>query len=300
MRAPLSSREPEEVLDDKERHMDTHRIHRAISDDGTEIAGRVHGQGPSLVFVHGALDDGELDWGTLVPFLSERFTCYIMSTRNRGLSSNNVDLSPKRLVQDVTAFVASVGEPVGLVGLSGGGMLALGAAARTATVSAVAVYEPVVLEVIDEETFAGLRGTLERMSEAAAEGRLADAARTFLEPVVNDEELAALTASADYFESAGRYVPVDLREIQQATESQGPGPTDPSELARITVPVLLLHGSRSALRTWFTDGVRHVAHHVADPHVREITGAGHLGPSVQPEPVARELIRFFASRYSEA
>jgi len=33
----------------------------------------------------------------------------------RGLSANHPDHSPKRLVEDITAFVDSIGEPVGLV-----------------------------------------------------------------------------------------------------------------------------------------------------------------------------------------
>jgi hypothetical protein len=43
------------------------QIHRAVSADGTEIAGRVHGQGPSLVLFHGAPHDGDLAWEALVP-----------------------------------------------------------------------------------------------------------------------------------------------------------------------------------------------------------------------------------------
>lgn len=77
-------------------------------------------------------------------------------------------------------------------------------------------------------------------------------------------------------------------------------PTDPSELARITVPVLLLYGSRSALRTWFAEGVRHVADHVADPHVREIAGTGHRAPVLQPEPLADEVVRFFGAERASA
>jgi hypothetical protein len=34
------------------------RIHRVVSDDGTEIAGRLRRQGPPLVIVHGGLGDG--------------------------------------------------------------------------------------------------------------------------------------------------------------------------------------------------------------------------------------------------
>lgn len=272
--------------------MDTHRIHLAISDDGTEIAGRVHGHGPPLVLVHGGLEDGDLCWSSLLPPLRERFTCYLMSRRGRGLSGEHPDLSPQRLVQDVTSFVDSIGEPVYLVGESDGGMLALGTAARTAAVTAVAVYEPTVFEVQSKEDAARLDDTVARVSNAAADGRLADAARLFAEPLVNDDELAAVSAS-DYFQTSARYVPLLLGELEQAAESQDYSPTDPSVLKRVTVPVLLMHGSRTALHTWFTKGVRHVAEHVADPHEREIHGAGHWGVVLQPEPIADELVRFF-------
>lgn len=54
--------------------MDAERIHRAVSDDGTTIAGHVRGQGPPLVLVHGVLADSDLDWGPSLPFLTDRFT----------------------------------------------------------------------------------------------------------------------------------------------------------------------------------------------------------------------------------
>lgn len=271
--------------------MDKDRIHRAVSDDGTEIAGRVHGQGPSLVLVHGGLEDGDLCWAAMLPFLRERFTCYGMSRRGRGLSGESGDLSPERLVEDVTAFVDSVGEPVGLVGESDGGPLALGAAASTDAVSAVAVYEPTVFDVVDEETVARMDDTIPRVGEAVTDARLGDAALTFSELVANDDELAALSASG-YLKEAGRYIPNLLQELDQEAQSEGPSPTDPSVLAKIRVPVLLLHGSRTALRSWFTAGVRHVAEHVADPHVREIAAAGHFGVALAPEPIAEEIRRF--------
>ena len=98
------------------------RIQRAVSADGTEIAGRVQGQGPPLVLVHGAIGDGDSAWEALLPHLTDRFTCYLPSTRGRGLSGDNPDHSPPRLEEDVTAFVDSIGEPVCLVGWSGSGV----------------------------------------------------------------------------------------------------------------------------------------------------------------------------------
>ncbi len=265
------------------------RLHRAVSDDRTEIVGRVYGQGPPLVLVHGSMDDGA-DWDALLPLLAERFTCYVPSTRFRGLSGRHPDLSTERRVQDVTAFADSIGEPVGLVGLSAGGMLVLGAAVRARAVSAVAAYEPLAVEVMPDQLLAELRDRLVRMGEAAARGKPVEAAQIFMELAANDEELAAVTGAGG-LEHVARYLPIDLLELQEIIIG-GPSPTDPRVLEQITASVLLLRGTRSA-QTWFTDSVSHVAQHTLDAGIREIAGAGHLGPLTAPEAVASELIEFF-------
>ena len=59
------------------------RVQVAISADGTEIVGRVRGQGPPMVLVHGGWGDGEVAYEALVPHLADRFTCYTPSTRPR-------------------------------------------------------------------------------------------------------------------------------------------------------------------------------------------------------------------------
>ena len=275
--------------------MTNERIYRAMSRDGTEIAGRVYGQGPPLVLVHGALADGDTSWTPLLPFLSNRFTCYTMSTRNRGLSGESDDLSPPRLTQDVAAFAESIGEPVGLVGLSGGALLSLAAAQISDAVSAVAAYEPPVYDVITETISTRFTVTVERMTGLAVEGELTAAAQAFVEFVTNEEELTFVT-EMDFLEALAPNVPVQLQEFQQLFEHDGPMPTAPHELAKITAPVLLLHGTRSNPDTWFIDGVNHVASHLTNAHVRKIAGAGHLGPIVEPGRVADELVPFFSAR----
>ena len=64
--------------------MNEKRIHRAVSADGTEIAGRVVGEGPALVLVHGGIGHGDLAWEALLPHLTDRFTCYLPSIRGRA------------------------------------------------------------------------------------------------------------------------------------------------------------------------------------------------------------------------
>ncbi len=278
-----------------DRHV---RIHRVLSDDGTQIAGTVHGDGPPLVLVNGGIDDGDTSWGRMLPRLTDRFTCYAMSTRGRGFSADAPDHASERLVEDVTSFAESIGEPVGLVGESSGAVLAIGAAARSAAVAAVAAYEPGASEALGSEEAALFEGTVERVERAVAEGRYADGARSFFDVIANDVELADITAS-NYAEEAARYVPVLLQEIHEESEPGAWSPTDPTVLARITAPVLLLRGADTALR-WLSDGTRHVAAHVEHAEVRELAGVGHLAVALGAPAIADELVRFFVDQTESA
>ncbi|HUP70798.1 MAG TPA: hypothetical protein VM142_13435 [Acidimicrobiales bacterium] len=91
--------------------MSENRIHRARSADGTEIAGRVFGDGPPLVLVQPPGVDPDIAFEALLPHLAERFTCYLPSIRGREPSGDNPDHSPPRLQEDINAFVDSIAEP---------------------------------------------------------------------------------------------------------------------------------------------------------------------------------------------
>ncbi len=270
------------------------RIHRAVSADGTEIAGRVQGDGQALVLVHGGIGDGEIAWDAMLPYLTDRFTCYLPSTRGRGLSGDNPDHSPPRLEDDVTAFVDSIGESVYLAGWSGSGAWVLGAAARSDSVVAVAAYEPGLIPVMGEDDLARTFGTMEQMGAAAADGRLVDALRAFAPWICTDAEIAALDQT-NFFERWAGKVPAMLRFVQADASYEGPRSTDPEALARITAPVLVLQGRQTRLGTFFTDSARLIAQHVADPQLWELPGVGHFAPVLAPESVAEELITFFES-----
>ncbi|RIQ34021.1 alpha/beta fold hydrolase [Jiangella rhizosphaerae] len=270
------------------------RIHRAVSADGTEIAGRVQGDGPALVLVHGGIGDGEVAWEAMLPHLTDRFSCYLPSTRGRGLSGDDPDHSPPRLEDDVTAFVDSIGEPVHLAGWSGSGAWVLGAAARSDAVAAVAVYEPTLIPVMGRDDLARTLGTMEQIGAAAAAGRLVDALRAFAPWICTDDEIAALERT-DFFQRWAGRVPAMLRFVQHDASYHGPRSTDAEALGRITAPVLLLRGRQTRLGTFFTDSARFIAQHVADPQVWELPGVGHFAPVLAPESVADELITFFGS-----
>lgn len=270
-------------------------IQRTTSTDGTEIAGRVLGQGPPLLLVPGALSDGEFIWDPLLPFLTERFTCYTMSTRGRGpLNEQNSDMRRERLIEDVVSFAESIGEPTDVFAWSQGGFLALGAAERTGSISTLTAFEPFVPEAFTEDELASFIGVIGRMGEVAAEGRMTDAARTFFEWLTNEDELSEAEALG-LFSGFSRNVVTQLQEFQAMTESEIPSPTDPSQLDQITAKVQILHGTRSVPGTYWADGARHVAEHVSGAQLQAIPGTGHFGPVCDPEAVAAALIEFLGA-----
>lgn len=270
--------------------MDTPRTHQAISDDGTRIVGRVHGDGPALVLVPGGPGDGETSWRFLAPLLASRFTCYCMSTRGKGLSADHPDHSQDRLVDDVSAFVDSVGEPVGLMGHSSGGVLALETAARSDAVSALALYEPAIFAQMTQDHAARTERGITGAKRAAAGGRLAAASRIFFEDLAlaNDEELPVLQ-EAGVYELMSPNVPAVLRQIAC---SGLPLLSDADVPAKVTTPVLILQGSDT--HPFYAGVVRDLTGQLRDAQVVTVDGAGHLGPQLAPQLVADELTTFFS------
>ena len=272
--------------------MGNQRTHYVTTTDGVTIGGTVHGQGPPLVFVHGILADGDIDWQALLPHLTGRFTCYLPSLRGRGLSGDHPDLSPGRMVDDILVYVDSIAAPIGLVGWSSGAYLVMiVASAQPDAVDAVAPFEPGVLSLMDEQEQAAFGACAARMGELAAEGRLTAAARAFVGWLCNDEEIAQADA-AGYFEAAGTYVPNLLNLLQQWGQYEGPTPDDPAVLGAISAPVLVLHGADT--KPFLSASARYVADGVPNARVHEMPGAGHAAPLTHPEALAEALTEFFS------
>ena len=267
------------------------RIHRTVSDDGTEIAGRVHGNGPPLVFFHGGMTDGDHAWSGLLPSLTEHFTCYLPSMRGTGLSEDHEDQRPERHMEDLAAFIDSLGEPVGLLAHSTGGFYGFGAVQQGANVSSMATYEPAVFEFWEEgEDAERFHDAVISMNEAAVEGRFTDGARDLLSVFANDDEISIMEDEG-HFEHAGQYVPKLLQIFEQSTETAVPNPNDPSELVKVTIPVLLVYGSEST--TAHIDSVHYLVEQLPNAMVREISGSGHMAPELGDEAVADAFVEFF-------
>lgn len=268
------------------------RTHAAQTSDGITLRATVHGAGPPLVLWHGAYGDGDLDWHGLLPYLTERFTCYLPSWRGRGLSDDHPDMSYGRRVDDVRDVVHSIDGRPGLVGWSGSGSPVLSAASGLDAVAAVAVIEPTMGASMSDEDRTGFGAAIARMRELAAEANPVDALRAAADFPFNDDELS-LADKTGYFETAARYVPNLLATLQQLPQWKGPTADDPAVLRAIACPVLVVRGE--VTRPFWVRGAQHVADHVPDARVQVLAGAGHAAPLTHPAAVATALGDFFSS-----
>jgi pimeloyl-ACP methyl ester carboxylesterase len=251
------------------------------SADGTVIAYDRTGDGPPLVVVVGALCDRQ----TFVPpaELASRFTVCTYDRRGRGDSGDTQPYSPDREIEDLAAVVeAAGGAGVFAFGHSSGGALALQAAARSVPFAAVAAYEaPYVI--------AGTRELAEdpapRIRAMVSSGHRSDAVRFWMTDVVQApaEAVTMMEGSSMWagLEAVAHTLPYDLA----VTGDQGV-PAD--ELAKITVPVLILGGGNSP--DWFQQTVEATA--AVTPGARLVMVDGH-DHGVPPEVITPVLTEFF-------
>jgi pimeloyl-ACP methyl ester carboxylesterase len=147
------------------------------SKDGVEISVQKLGAGPALLLVHGALLNGTLSWGAVMPKLAERFTVYVMDRRGRAPSGDANAYSIVNESDDVVNVVAAIGDPVTILAHSYGALVMLDALDRLRHVKHLILYEPPV-------TAEGARpdsdAVLEKLDRALAAGNREEIVLTFL------------------------------------------------------------------------------------------------------------------------
>lgn len=159
------------------------------SADGTPIAYEVHGTGPTLVLVDGAMcfrDSGPMRG--IADAIGDALRVVLYDRRGRGASGDTAPYAVEREVEDLDAVIAAVSGPVALFGMSSGGALALRAASALAAVTKVAVYEPPYLP---EPGLTGARAYTAELSEALARGDRGAAVEAFLRRVGTPPEAIA-------------------------------------------------------------------------------------------------------------
>lgn len=281
-----------------------------ISRDGTTIGYRQYGHGPGLVLVQGAMGSAQ-NFKQLAGKLADMFTVYVPDRRGRGLSDlpYSKDYTIQKDVEDLDALLSKTGTHQ-VFGLSSGALISLQAAFTLPAIHKVAVYEP---PLFSQGAPIALWPRFER---EIAQGKLAEALITAMKAtqmgpsifnIIPHFLLAPLTnmmLKGEEKNGSGDYLPMKVLalalqyDFQLVAEMRG----TQERFRKLSTPVLLLGGSKSPA---YLKADLDVLEKILPRATRiEFPGLGHgaawnydkqRNPEGQPEPVARELRRFFAS-----
>ena len=264
-----------------------HSMHQVRSADGTNIAYERRGHGPPLVMVHGSSLD-HARWGRSVAGLAARFTLLMMDRRGRGASGDAPSYSIEREFEDVAAVVDAAGRPVHLLGHSYGAVCAMEASALTSAIDKLVLYEPPFP--------VGNPGPLfgpdipERLEDLLRRGERDALVEIFLREVVgvSEAELQALRRSSTWRVrlQAAHTLP---REVRMAESYH----FDPSRLAKVRTPTLLLLGTESPRLMHDSTMAAHAA--LQNSRVELLPGQGHAAMTSAPEMFLAKVLAFLQS-----
>lgn len=114
---------------------------KITSADGTRIAVDRLGAGPAVILMSGGPVDRSSTAG-LAELLAADFTVYNYDRRGRGDSGDTTPYAVDREYEDIAALIGAAGGSAMVYGTSGGGILALEAAARGLAITKLVMWEP--------------------------------------------------------------------------------------------------------------------------------------------------------------
>jgi pimeloyl-ACP methyl ester carboxylesterase len=255
---------------------------------GVEVVYQRIGEGPPLVFVHGAGDDGRI-WKPQLVALADEFTVVAWDEPGAGRSS---DLPPEFALADYARCLAAVVGDVGLgpahiAGLSWGGTVAQELYRR---------HPGLVATLILIDTYAGWRGSL---SAEEVSARVHRAREMLAAPPDGLDLLFPGLFAGDppaKFVSLLEEIAADVRPESLARQLSIMAATDQRDLLpQIVVPTLLIWGEldeRSPV------SIAHAFEQaIPGAELVLIPGAGHLSNLEKPEMI-NDAIRKFCRAHS--
>lgn len=230
--------------------------------NGVQLYYEVHGQGPALVFCHGA-DGNHLSWWQQIPAFMDRYRGITFDHRGFGLSPVRPDQpGGAAFVDDLEALLAQLGvDAVRIVGQSMGGRTALGFALRHPHRVKALVLADTTAGFVPEGMAERVQDLRKRMEESP------DLLALLLAPDFPQREPALAFL---YRQIAALNPP---RAADFMTRGAPPPPPITEQLKALPMPVLLIGGEKDA--TTPPDVMRGMQASFSGARLEIITGAGH-------------------------
>lgn len=210
--------------------------------DGTELAVDFAGEGDPVVLIGGAFNDRTTVAG-LAEQLAARFTVVTYDRRGRGASGDeSQDYAIADEVGDLAAVIAQAGGRAGVFGHSSGAILALEGAQHGLPIERLAVYEPPYSAAPDQPLAAP--EVYDRLKALVAAGEQEAAAELFLGELIGlpEQGIAEMKAGPvwPFLVDKASSLPYDV--LLSAPWER----LHPDRLSGIDLPVLAIHGERTA------------------------------------------------------
>jgi pimeloyl-ACP methyl ester carboxylesterase len=252
------------------------------SKDGVPITLASSGHGPPLVLVHGTAAD-HTRWAPILPALEAHFTVCAIDRRGRGASGDTADYRIDLEFDDVAAIIDSIGQPVGLLGHSHGGVCSLEAALRTKGVRRLVLYEPPIPAGVPLHP----RRSIDRLQALLDAGDKQGVVTTFFTEIVRmpPAELKTLQSLPSWPArvAAAHTIPRELR----ADEGYR---FDAARFEDLRAPTLLLLGGDSP--AFFKAAIELVYGAVPSSRIAVLRGQRHTAMNTAPELFLREVLAF--------
>jgi pimeloyl-ACP methyl ester carboxylesterase len=262
---------------------------RVPSGDGVEISVQKAGSGPRLLLVHGALLNGTLSWGAVLPKLAERFTVYAMDRRGRAPSGDAAAYSLDIEADDILHVARAIGATLKVLGHSYGALATMAAEGRFETVEQAILYEPaLMLEPRAEDVAA-------RMQAALDAGERQQVVTVFLrdQARVPPENLTRLESSPMWptILEVSSTLPREVREVNTQRSWT-------ERLAKWKTPVTMLLGTEtsSSLR----ESAKFISGAIPGCRLVTLEGQAHSAMLEAPDLFVSKVLEIAASKTGQA
>jgi pimeloyl-ACP methyl ester carboxylesterase len=256
-------------------------VDTVVSQDGTAIAFDRAGDGPPVILVNAGPTDRTAN-APLAGLLAPHFTVLNYDRRGRGDSGDTAPYAVDREYEDLEAIIDEAGGSADVFGSSGGGILALEAAARGLAIAKLAVWEPpYILDGTRPPVPADYR---QQLDELLAAGRRGDMVELFLTQAVGmPAEFVAPVRQSPFWPSMEAVAPALIYDAMIVGDFSLPT----ARVAAIKVPTLVIDGGQTP---WLSATAQAVAAALPDAQRRTLEGQPH---NVDATALAPALTGFF-------
>ncbi len=256
-------------------------MNTVVSHDGTTIAFDRAGDGPAVIFLGAGPTDRNAN-AQLAGLLAPQFTVLNYDRRGRGDSGDTAPYAVDREYEDLEAVIDEAGGSAYVFGTSGGGILALEAAARGLAITKLAVWEPPY--IVDDSRPPVPKDYKEQLTELLAAGRRGDMIELFLTQVVGlPAEFVAPMRQSPFWPSMEAVAHALIYDAIIVGDFSLPI----GRVATVKVPTVVIDGGQTP---WLSNAAEAVATALPDAQRRTLEGQPH---NVDAAAIAPALADFF-------